>query len=187
MEFTSGTYSAGAFVTVQVTDDQNPSCSGNTNYLSRYWAFSSSGITSFAANIQGYYVNADVNGNESLITARMTRPSLPCLNGLLANTAGNSISITGSSVLNNFSGGEAPSPEPTLSATLLVFENVAATSMRLRWTKGNGSRHLVLMKQNTVDTDPVDNILHGKFGFASGSELGTGNYVCITLTTVLLN
>lgn len=179
LEFTSGAYGAGAFVTVQVIDDQNPSCSGNTNYLSRYWAFSSSGITSFTANVQGYYLNADVNGNESLITARMTRPSLPCLNGIPANTAGNFISITGSTVLNNFSGGEAPSPEPTISASLLVFENVAATTMRLRWTKGNGSRHLVLVKQGVaVDIDPVDNISYTASSvFGNGTQLGTGNYV----------
>jgi len=176
--FSSGTFGSGAYVTVQVIDDQNPTCSGGTNYISRYWAYSSNAVTDYVVNLSARYTDADVNGSEALIFSRMTRPSLPCLNGLAADAAGNSLSITGISVLNEFSAGEAPFAEPTIQATLLVFENVTSTTMRLRWTKGNGSRRLVLARAgNVVNSNPVDNTVYtADTVFAAGSQLGAGNY-----------
>jgi hypothetical protein len=179
VSFASGTYAAGAYLTAQVVDNQNPTCTGGTHYLSRYWAFTASGISSYLANVTGQYTDADINGVEAQIFGRMTRPALACLNGTAANTANNSIGINSISVLNEFSGGEAPIAKPTISASLLTFENIGTTSMRLRWTKGNGERRLVLIKSGVaVDANPVDEVAYTADSVnTQGSQLGTGNYV----------
>ncbi len=190
VSFSSANYAGGAYLSVQVIDNQNPTCSGGIHFLSRYWSFTTSGITSYQANVTGQYTDADINGVEAQIFGRMTRPSLSCLNGSAANIAANTIGISNSSALNDFSGGEAPVAKPTISATLLSFEQIGTTSMRLRWTKGNGERRLVLAKAaSAVDASPVDEVAYTADSvFAQGSQLGTGNYVIYgsTDSTVLL-
>lgn len=190
VSFANATFTGSAYLTVQVIDNLNPTCTGGTHYLSRYWSFSVSGISDYSANVTGQYTNADINGVEAQIFGRMTRPSLACLNGSASNTANNTVAILSTTALNEFSGGEAPTAKPTISATLLTFENVSNTSMQLRWTKGNGERRLVLIKAGgAVDANPVDEVAYTSDSvYAQGSLLGTGNYVVYSNTdsTVLV-
>lgn len=179
LTFTEATFSNSAQVSVQVTDAQSAECSGGNNFLSRFWTFSQSGVTSFLASVTARYTAADVNGTEASIVARMSRPSLPCLNGNNANVSAKTISINGIAVLNILSGGEGTLPEPTVSATLVTFTNVGATSMTIKWTNGNGSGRLVLMRSGAaVSSNPVDFTSYTADSvFAAGSQIGTGNWV----------
>jgi hypothetical protein len=179
LTFTEGTFSNSAQVSVQVTDAQSAECSGGNNFLSRFWTFSQSGVTSFLANVTARYTAADVNGTEASIVARMSRPSLPCLNGNNANVSAKTITINGIAVLNIMSGGEGTLPEPTVSATLVTFTNVGATSMTIKWTNGNGSGRLVLMRSGAaVSANPIDFTAYTADSvFAAGSQIGTGNWV----------
>jgi hypothetical protein len=62
---------------------------------------------------------------------------------------------------------------------VLNFTVVGSTSLRLKWTNGNGSRRLVLGKQGTaVNSNPVDGTSYtANATFGTGDEIGTGNFV----------
>ncbi|MDD3077863.1 MAG: GEVED domain-containing protein [Paludibacter sp.] len=65
--FTSGTFGAGAYIGVKLTDAKQPQNISQNNYLTRYWSVSQSGISSFTANISALYDSADdVVGDPSL-------------------------------------------------------------------------------------------------------------------------
>ena len=67
VNFTSGAFSSG-YVTARVVDAKHPNNSSTTNYITRYWPITSSGITAFSCDIQGYYTVADIVGSESNMT-----------------------------------------------------------------------------------------------------------------------
>src|SRR6185436_2437764 len=69
--------------------------------------------------------------------------------------------------------------EPTVQASNLVFSAVAANSMTLTWTNGNGASRIVLGKSGSaVDSNPVDgNSYTANSAFGSGTQIGTGNFV----------
>lgn len=68
----------------------------------------------------------------------------------------------------------------TNPATNIYFSNITATSFRINWTNGNGSKRVVFVKQtnSTVETPaPVNNTTYaGNTSFGSGSQLATGWY-----------
>ena len=68
--------------------------------------------------------------------------------------------------------------EPTSASTNLVFSNVTSTSMKLTWTKGNGTNHLVIARaSNAVSANPSDGTSYtANATYASGS-LVTSGYV----------
>jgi hypothetical protein len=71
LNFSSGTYSPSANAAVRVTDAKHPNNASSTNYLTRYWTISQSGITSFSCDISGEFPNEDVNGTTSaMITGK---------------------------------------------------------------------------------------------------------------------
>lgn len=103
VQFTTGAFAGGAFVEAQVVDNVSPICSGTSNYISRYWQYNHSGITAFTVTASAQYLAADVVGNEAAIVTKMSRPSLPCIDGNLANTGTKTLSIS-SDLLNQLSG-----------------------------------------------------------------------------------
>lgn len=179
VNFTAGTFSGSAQVSMQVVDAQSSECSGNNNYLSRFWTFTHTGITAFTVTVSGQYTAADVVGQENEIFARMSRPSLACLNGTVANLTLKTVTIAGINALNVLSGGEAAAPEPTISATLISFTNVGSSSMTIKWTNGNGIGRMVLMRASSaVNSEPADNTSYNADSvFAAGAQIGTGNWV----------
>src|ERR1019366_6753253 len=78
LNFTSGTFAGGAYAAVNVTDTKHPSNASSTDYLTRYWTLSNSGISgspSFTATAT--YVTADVTGTEGNIAGAKYTGSLP--------------------------------------------------------------------------------------------------------------
>lgn len=156
LSFNSGTFGTLAIVSVSLKDSASPVCAGGDHYISRYWTFSSSGISSYSASITAQYVQDDVVGTESSIAARMSRPSLSCLNGSSVNTSTNTLTFTGS-VLNTLTGGEPPAAQPTLQPSFLFFTQINPGNMRLTWTKGNGHGRIVFARAGAaVDARPSD-------------------------------
>jgi len=58
------------------------------------------------------------------------------------------------------------------------------TTATIRWTNGNGSSHIVVMKQSSaVNSTPIDGAIYtANPAFGSGTQIGSGNYV-VAITT----
>jgi len=69
--------------------------------------------------------------------------------------------------------------EPTVPASNVTFQNITCNSMRINWTRGNGDRCIVLVKEGSaVNAEPADGSVYTAFTvFPTGSQIGTGNYV----------
>ncbi len=69
--------------------------------------------------------------------------------------------------------------EPSLISSNLNFNSVGSSSMKLQFTKGNGSFRLVIAKAlSAVDRLPVDGSIYvANSNFGSGADLGNGNFV----------
>lgn len=93
IDFSANT--AAGYVGVKVTDATHPNNGSPTDYLSRYWSFTTSGITTYTYSMTCYYVDADVNGTEAnLKTSRWDASTWTELTSSVT-PASNYISFTG--------------------------------------------------------------------------------------------
>jgi len=58
----SATFSPGALVAVNVTDDKHPNISGTTNFISRFWTVTQTGLTNINAGINATFTANDIAG-----------------------------------------------------------------------------------------------------------------------------
>ncbi len=71
----SGSFAPGAMVAVNVTDARHPNDASPSNYITRYWTVSQTGITNLNASISGSFVAADVVGTTAnIISSRYISP-----------------------------------------------------------------------------------------------------------------
>ncbi|MEI7977556.1 MAG: T9SS type A sorting domain-containing protein [Bacteroidota bacterium] len=89
---------------------------------------------------------------------------------IVTNNQSNNVSILRNQILAN---------EPTIASSNLVFSNTTNNLTTLTFTKGNGSRRMVIVKENAaVNSIPLDSFGYtAKDTFGLGSQLGLGNYV----------
>jgi PKD repeat protein len=68
---------------------------------------------------------------------------------------------------------------PASQASAGVISNLTTNSMTLSWTRGSGDHVMVVAREgNAVNPPPTDGTAYtANAAFASGSEIGTGNYV----------
>jgi endonuclease I len=68
---------------------------------------------------------------------------------------------------------------PLNQSTNIHFTNVGSSSMTVNWTRGSGDNVIVLCRLGSaVNSDPVNSTTYtANSVFASGSQVGTGNYV----------
>lgn len=112
LTFNSGTYAAGAYAGVRVTDAKHPANTSATNYLTRYWSVSQSGISSFSCDFAGTYeFTGDVAGQETLQTAAQYTGALPWTT--FSALGGNTLSATGISTFGDFTGIQVAVITPT--------------------------------------------------------------------------
>src|SRR5258707_4885661 len=64
VDVTSGSFSS-AYIGASVVDSKHPSNASSTDYITRYWNVTQTGITSCVATVTGTYVAADINGTEA--------------------------------------------------------------------------------------------------------------------------
>jgi hypothetical protein len=74
LNFTSGTFAAGAYAGVNLVNAKYPGDTNTIAYLKRYWNISQSGITAFISNAAFNYLPVDVVGAENLMYAVRINP-----------------------------------------------------------------------------------------------------------------
>jgi hypothetical protein len=115
LNFTQGSYDAGAYAGVRVTSSKHPQNSSPANYLNRYWSLSQSGIHSFLCTVTGTYVSGDVVGQESLQSAAEYTGSFPWVSypGALGSSM---LTATGVSAFGDFTGMGLPTINTSIAA-----------------------------------------------------------------------
>ena len=104
LNFTAGSFSS-AQACVRVTDAKHPNNTSTTDYLTRYWTVTQSGISSFSCGATFTYLDADIAGTEGNIwTGKWNGTTWSRLNA--ANTGSNTIGGTATS-FSDFTGGES--------------------------------------------------------------------------------
>ncbi len=105
LNFTSGSFGAGAYVSVKVINSKHPFNTSATSYLNRYWSLSQSNISNFSCDLSLNYVDADIAGSEaSIYMGKWNSPFWKKLN--LTTQASNSLTGTVTS-FSDFTGGES--------------------------------------------------------------------------------
>ncbi|HEX7317108.1 MAG TPA: DNA/RNA non-specific endonuclease [Pyrinomonadaceae bacterium] len=122
-------------------------------------ATGTSGTNQFVFANNSTQTLADFNGTDA--TGAATGLTFGAGNNANNTAYINSLRVTG------------PATEPTVQASNVIFSNVAATSLTVSWTNGNGASRLVLARQGSpVDAAPVDGTAYtANPVFGSGSEL----------------
>ncbi len=178
LNFTSGTFSS-AWAGVKVTDGKLAANPSTTDYLTRYWSVTQSGITSFSCDNTFTYLDSDIAGTTgseaNIYGAKYNAGNWTVFNSV--NAAGNTFSGTVES-FSDFTGVEEPSAPDTQAASI-TFSNVDLTTMTVNWDRGNGDETLVVARAGgAVDSHPVNGTTYAANAvFGSGDEIGTGNYV----------
>lgn len=114
LNFTSGSY-ASAWVGVRVTDAQHPDDAGSTDFLSRYWSISQSGISSASYDVTAWFVPADVNGSVSNIVSAEWPGSAPWKT--FGPATPTEISASGVTDFGDFTGIAAAATPPKINIT----------------------------------------------------------------------
>lgn len=69
---------------------------------------------------------------------------------------------------------------PSVQASNINFTSVTTYSMEVSWTRGNGSRRAVFMKQGTGSYVPTDNITYSANSvFGTGDQMDASGWYCI--------
>ncbi|MGE0561788.1 MAG: GEVED domain-containing protein [Flavobacteriales bacterium] len=148
INFTAGTYAVGAYASAAVTNVKHPNNGSNTNYLTRYWSTSVSGITAYTANVTGIYNNADITGTETSIANGKYMSSLPWVKSNVLDTANNAVIFTSTSTLGDFSGISLDNPTVTITGdttrcladapTQLLANALGDTTFTYSWSPTTG-------------------------------------------------
>ncbi len=75
-------------------------------------------------------------------------------------------------------GNSFTSGTPTLQTSNASFTNITTNSVVVNWTKGNGQRTLIVVREGAaVNADPVNNTAYSvNNSFGAGAAIGTGNF-----------
>ncbi|MEX1188759.1 MAG: T9SS type A sorting domain-containing protein [Bacteroidia bacterium] len=152
--FASGTYSS-AYVGIRVRDIIHPNNPTATPSISRYWAMSSSGITSPNYTFAGTYTAADINGVEANSFAGRWNGST-WLQGAAAGS--NNFSLAGLTTLtatNEFTGGVFICSAPGNAAAVTVT-NPSSSTLDINWTNGAGAGRVVTINTSNIISAPAD-------------------------------
>ena len=162
LNFTSGTHVGGAYAAVRVTDAKHPSNTSPTNYLTRYWTVSQSGISSFSCDVTGIYeFGGDVVGQEGLQTTAEYTGSLPWIT--YSALASNILSASGVNSFGDFTGISIPTI--TVSTTSLAgftYAIGAGPSAQQQFTVSG-----VNLTSDLIVTPPTDYEISTGSGFQS--------------------
>ncbi len=113
INFTSGTFNAGAYASVKLVNSKYPANNSASNYLNRYWTLNQYNISNFSCALSFNYVDADIAGTESAIyLGQYTAPYWTKLN--ITNTATNTLTGTVNS-FSDFTGGQISAFDPAVS------------------------------------------------------------------------
>jgi hypothetical protein len=146
LQFNSGVFGPGNTAGVTLTDAPYPGTT--TNYLSRYWNVSSTGITDFSCNATFRYPVADVNGTESDIFCFRVDPAQPWIAYNAANIGNHEIYAHGLSSFGTFTGNAGnlqvpPDVRSLQDKTITPGMSNCADAQLTLLVAGNGTTYLV--------------------------------------------
>lgn len=96
INFTAGTSFSSGWVAIAVDDTIEPNCLGATDYISRYWNLTSSGITNATYDFMGTYLPVDLVGTETTcISTRYSTSNSSWTDGANLVLGSNTISLVG--------------------------------------------------------------------------------------------
>ena len=101
IDVTSGTF-VSAYIGARAANKKHPNNTSTTDYLARYWTLTSSGVSNLSYDATFNYVDADVNGTESLIYGARYKTGWTLLAPV--NTAANSFAGNGITAIGEFTG-----------------------------------------------------------------------------------
>jgi hypothetical protein len=192
LQFTSASYAVGAYMGINLKNLVHPqvSSSGYSNYITRYWTATNSGITSFSCNVQYTYVDADMFPDASIESTlksdKYDGSSVPYTETVMGdvNTTNNYVygTVTGFSdftASNNNSCTYAPDVTP--NEYDYVWAGISTTTWETasNWRKYSGGNYV------TVSAAPTstDNVLVTGGTCISGQPTATtAGAVCNNLT-----
>lgn len=121
LSFTSGTFT-GAYAAVRVINAKHPDNASTSNYLSRYWALTGSGISSFSYAVNAELPATDITGSAANMSVGRWGGSLPWVkNGTVTSTT---LSTTGLTAFGDITGlGAAPTVTISANPSLTVCQN----------------------------------------------------------------
>ncbi|MCX6268095.1 MAG: T9SS type A sorting domain-containing protein [Bacteroidetes bacterium] len=118
LNFSSGTFGTGNYVSVNLVNAKFPGDPNTTGYLNRYWNVASSGITSFLCSSMFQYVPADVTGNETQLFSMQVVPA-PFTDFGLVNSTLHQVNAPGLTTFGTFTGSQPKPIVVTKAATLI--------------------------------------------------------------------
>ena len=159
--------------------------SPSTDAVNFDWSIGSTGSSAstlefswFTADASGSLASTPANGvafqqNGSVFVAQSSSTS--------AGTP-NVTTVSGVTSFTNTTWAVSAAPAaPTTQASNITFSSLAATSMTIGWTRGNGNSVAVFVKDGSgAITDPTDGTSYtASTTFGSGSQLGSSGYYCV--------
>ena len=147
MNFTSGSFSSGS-ATVGLTASKHPNNGSTSDYISRYWTVTSSGISGFSCNVTAQYANADISGTESSMEGGKWNGSAWTSLGAV-NDGNNQITGTVTS-FSDFTAGE-PTAFPV--EWLGFHARPTKSSVLLNWTTANEQNADYFAIERSADQD----------------------------------
>jgi len=121
---TGGSGFSSAYVGAKVIDAKHPNNGSASEYISRYWSLSSSGITSPVYNASFNYLNADIVGTEASIYSAQYNGSTRSLYSVVT-AASNLVNVTGLSTFYDYTGVDGTSPGVALTSGVPAKTNAA--------------------------------------------------------------
>ncbi|MCP4551758.1 MAG: choice-of-anchor D domain-containing protein [Bacteroidetes bacterium] len=81
---------------------------------------------------------------------------------------------------------------PTVQASSIIFSDIGAVEMNINWTKGNGSKRAVFVKETNsgLPTPSNNTTFIANTHFKKGTQIGTSSWYCVyngTLDSVIVN
>ena len=159
LNYTSGTFAGGAYAGVTVTDAKHPNNASTTDYLTRYWTTSNSGITSSSFTATANYLAADIAGTETNIAEAKYSGGLPWIkygvigSNILTCTA---ISNTGTGIV--FTGITTRNPNVSISGGGVSICNGGSVSLGSTVTNnGTSSISYAWTPTGTLSSSTISN------------------------------
>ena len=135
LNFTSGTFAAGAVAGVNVVNAKYNDPLNIGSSLNRYWNITQTGIAAFTSDATLQYMPSDVTGTESSINTWRVVPT-PFIAYNAANTLLHQLSATGLTSFGTFTGG---SNNTTLTLTSVMLQGLYGGAGAMRQALQNSS------------------------------------------------
>ena len=165
INFTSGTFGAGAYLDILTVASKHSNNTAGTDYLKRYWTFNQYNISNFTYNVNLQYISpTDVNGTEANIYAGKWDGSLWQLFAQ-ANTSTHQLSGTGATSFSTYTGGSQSAMPVSLSS---FTSSALGRDINLKWITSSETNNTGFnIERKTTETE------WSKVGFVAGK--GTTN------------